>query len=265
MAASAQATETDTGTGTETEAGAETGTPGSTEMGASDTGVTDTGASDQDSTDSETGAEEAAEGEEAADTGAETAAETATDTAADADTGSAPKVVEMTMGDADAPVTVVEYASFTCPHCAHFHQDVLPQIKANYIDSGDVRFVFREVYFDRFGLWAGMVARCGGEERYFGIADVIFERQREWTRGQPAEIAANLRRIGKTAGMDEATLDACLQDAEMAEALVARFEETSQEDGIDATPSFIINGEKFSNMGYDAFAETLDEQIEAAQ
>ncbi|MDH3263488.1 MAG: DsbA family protein, partial [Paracoccaceae bacterium] len=82
------------------------------------------------------------------------------------------RVMEMTLGSPDAKVEVVEYASFTCPHCRNFHQNVFGQIKANYIDIGKIRFVYREVYFDRFGLWAGMVARCGGGQRYFGIAEL---------------------------------------------------------------------------------------------
>ena len=78
-------------------------------------------------------------------------------------------IVEMVQGEADAPVEIIEYASYTCPHCASFHANQYPQLKANYIDTGKVRFVYREVYFDRFGLWASMLARCGGEMRFFGI------------------------------------------------------------------------------------------------
>ena len=74
-------------------------------------------------------------------------------------------VVEMALGAEDAPVTVIEYASFTCPHCRNFHQNTFKQVKENYVDTGKVRFIYREVYFDRFGLWAGMVARCGGPEK----------------------------------------------------------------------------------------------------
>ncbi|RDC69904.1 DsbA family protein [Rhodovulum sp. 12E13] len=170
-------------------------------------------------------------------------------------------IAEMALGPRDAAVTVIEYASFTCPHCATFHEEVFPRLKENYVDTGQVRFVHREVYFDRPGLWAGMVARCGGEERYFGIADLIYERQREWTRGEPTEVVDKLRRIGKTAGLTDEQLDTCLSDGQKAQTLVAWYQQNAEADGINATPSFIIDGEKFSNMPYADFAEILDEKL----
>jgi protein-disulfide isomerase len=125
-----------------------------------------------------------------------------------------------------------------------------------------VRFVHREVYFDRYGLWAGMVARCGGEERYFGIADLIYERQRDWTRGEPTEVVDKLRRIGKTAGLTDEQLDACLSDGQKAQTLVAWYQQNAEADRIEATPSFVIDGEKFSNMSYADFAEILDDKLD---
>ncbi|RMH43901.1 MAG: DsbA family protein [Alphaproteobacteria bacterium] len=172
-------------------------------------------------------------------------------------------VVDMALGAADAPVTVVEYASFTCPHCRRFHEEVFPQIRKNYIDTGKVRFILREVYFDRYGLWAAMVARCDGGMRYFGMVDLIFDKQREWTQGEPAEVAANLRKLGRLAGLSDEKLDACLQDGETAKALVAAYQTNAQRDGIEGTPTFIINGEKYSNMGYEDFARVLDEKLGA--
>ena len=82
-------------------------------------------------------------------------------------------IMEMTQGNPDAPVTVIEYASFTCPHCASFHKEQFKQLKADYIDTGKIHFIYRDVFFDRFGLWASMIARCGGQDRFFGIADMI--------------------------------------------------------------------------------------------
>ncbi|MCR9089276.1 MAG: DsbA family protein [Rhodobacteraceae bacterium] len=180
---------------------------------------------------------------------------------AEQDTGST-EIVEMTLGDPDAPITVVEYASFTCPHCATFHKTVFKELKENFIDTGKVQFVHREVYFDRFGLWAGMVARCGGPERYFGITDMVYSTQSEWTSGgDPATVVGNLRRIGKTAGLSDAELDACLADGEKAEALVAWYQENADADGVQGTPTFIIDGVQHSNMSYDDFAEILDEKL----
>ncbi len=177
---------------------------------------------------------------------------------ADAEDVAAPEVIEMVLGAEDAPITVIEYVSFTCPHCATFHENVYPQLVENYVDAGHVRFVLREVYFDRYGLWAGMVARCGGPLRYFGISEMIMEEQREWVQGEPAEVADNLRRLGLRAGLSDEALDACLTDNDMAQAMVTLSTDQATADEITGTPSFVINGELFSNMGYGAFAELLD-------
>lgn len=90
-------------------------------------------------------------------------------------------IVDMVEGNPDSPVEIIEYASFTCPHCAAFHAGPYKQLKADYIDTGKIRFVYREVYFDRFGLWASLVARCGGQEKFFGMTDLIYAGQAQWT------------------------------------------------------------------------------------
>jgi protein-disulfide isomerase len=183
----------------------------------------------------------------------------ATAQSADADTS---MVVEMSLGNPDADVTVIEYASFTCPHCRTFHETAFKDLRTNYIDTGKIHFIYREVYFDRYGLWAAMIARCGGPERYFGIAELIYTQQAEWTAGNdPAVIAENLRKIGRTAGLSNEELDACLQDAAMAEAMVAVYQKNAEADGITSTPSFLVNGEKYSNMSYADFAAILDKEL----
>jgi len=184
--------------------------------------------------------------------------------AAAADTGELPEVLEMSLGDPDAPVQMIEYASFTCPHCRTFHENSLPRLKADYIETGQVHFISREVYFDRFGLWAGLVARCAGPERYFGIVDMIYAQQSEWTRGAPAEVAGNLRRIGLTAGLTNEMLDQCMTDAAMAQAMVETYEGFREEHDISGTPSFVIDGEMYSNMSYEDLSAILDERIAAA-
>ena len=171
-------------------------------------------------------------------------------------------VKEMALGAEDAPVTMIEYASYTCPHCASFHENVFGQLKADYIDTGKVRFVFREVYFDQFGLLASLIARCGGEERYFGISDLIFERQREWLdSNDPAQITENLRAIGRSAGLSNEQLDSCINDREHATAMIALYQQNATADDITGTPSFVINGQKYANMNYDDLREVLDEKI----
>lgn len=166
--------------------------------------------------------------------------------------------LDMPVGAADAPITVIEYSSFTCPHCKNFHLEVLPQIKANYIDTGKVRFAFREAYFDRYGLIASMIARCGGPLRYHAMVDLIFEKQPEWVRGNPDEVVASLRKIGKVGGLGDAALDTCLSDTQTGDALLAWYRANIETHAIEATPSFVINGVKYSNMSYDAFAEVFD-------
>ncbi len=175
-----------------------------------------------------------------------------------------PVIEDVTLGAADAPVTLIEYASFTCPHCARFHADVLPAIKADYVDTGRVRYVYREVYFDRPGLWASMVARCGGGERYFAIADMLYARQSEWTRGEPGAVAANLQRIGLAAGLPAEALEACLSDGATAQALVANYEANAKADDVRSTPSFVLAGEKLSNLPLPEMRARLDAALDAA-
>lgn len=178
--------------------------------------------------------------------------------ASEVDTAS---ILEMTQGDEAAPVTIIEYASFTCPHCANFHAGPYRKLKADYIDTGKVRFIYREVYFDRYGLWASMLARCE-PSRFFGISDLIYKGQSEWVKaGGPAEIVEELRKIGRLAGMTGERIDACLQDADKAQTLVAWYQNNAEADGIDSTPSFIINGRKVDNQAWDSFRAIIDGEI----
>ncbi|MEO1704054.1 MAG: DsbA family protein [Pseudomonadota bacterium] len=170
-------------------------------------------------------------------------------------------IEDMVLGEADAPITIIEYASYTCPHCRTFHEGPFKDLKAEYIDTGKVQFIYREVFFDRFGLWASMVARCGGEARFFGLTDLIYEQQSTWTQGAPADIAANLRRIGLTAGLSEDEIDACFSDAEKAQNLVSWYEANAAEDGVRSTPTFIIDGVRYSNMSMDEFRNILDGKL----
>ncbi|SEV90512.1 Thioredoxin [Aliiroseovarius sediminilitoris] len=171
---------------------------------------------------------------------------------------------DMVMGDENAPLTVIEYASFTCPHCANFHENVFKDLKKNYIDTGKIKFVYREVYFDRFGLWAAMIARCGGESRYFGMTDLLYSGQKEWIGdGDPGNILDNLRKIGRTAGMNDEQMDACLQDEAMVQSMVAAYQKNAAADEINSTPSFVIDGETYPNMSYDDFAKLIDEKLES--
>ena len=127
------------------------------------------------------------------------------------------------------------------------------------VDTGKVRFVIRDVYFDRFGLWAAMVARCEGREKFFGMSDLIYTNQKEWTKGESnIDVVQNLMKLGRLAGMSDDTMNACLQDQAKAAALVAEFQRNAEADGINSTPSFIINGEAYPNSSYEDFKVAID-------
>jgi protein-disulfide isomerase len=168
---------------------------------------------------------------------------------------------EMILGDVNAPVTIVEYASFTCPHCKDFHLQSFLKLKKEYINTGKVKFIFREVYFDKYGLWAGMVARCGGSKSYFGLVDMIFEKQSEWVTWEVAEVVDKLKRIGKISGLTNEDLDVCLQDTANARALVEEYRVNSVEDNIQSTPSFVINGKLHSNMDYNDLVDIINKEL----
>lgn len=189
----------------------------------------------------------------------------------------AARVPDMVLGQADAPVRIVEYASFTCPHCANFHEEVFARLKANYIDTGKVHFTYREVYFDRYGLLAAMIARDGGPEKYFAISDVIYTTQRDWLASQDDKtIIDNLRKIGLKAGLDKDKVDgtitefetcvtdlkACMATDNIAGAMVATYQANATRDEIKGTPTFLINGETYSGeMSYADFSKILDEKL----
>lgn len=177
--------------------------------------------------------------------------------------GALPDVMEMVKGNPDAPIEVVEYASYTCPHCASFHANQFKLLEQNYIDTDKVKFVYREVYFDRPGLWASMIARSTNDPKFFfAFSDVLYQRQSEWlASGDPAQIIQELRTLAKTSGLDDATLDAVLSDGAKAEALFTWYQENAERDSINSTPSFLIDGAKHGNMAYDEFADILDGKL----
>ena len=168
----------------------------------------------------------------------------------------------MILGDTDAPVTIVEYASFTCPHCATFHLEVLPRIKKNYLDKGLVQLEYREVYFDGPGLWAGLLARCKGDDKYFPMIDLLFKKQEDWTKGNLNNIKEGLLSMGRQAGLTNDESLACMQDDNLAEQLVVSFQENAKRDNIKSTPSFLINGELVKNLPYEEFEDLIEKYLD---
>lgn len=169
-------------------------------------------------------------------------------------------VGDMALGDANAPVTVIEYASLTCPHCATFHNETWPAIREKYVDTGKVRFIFRDVYFDQYGLWASMIARCSGEGPFFGYLTQLFGKQKEWARSD--DIVGELQRIGRLGGLPAERMQACLSDEAFLNRLVADYQANATADGVNSTPTFIINGEKATGaMSVAAFSALIDKHL----
>ena len=171
------------------------------------------------------------------------------------------KTESMFIGDKEAPVLIIEYASFTCPHCATFHTEVLPKLKADYINSGKVLLEYREVYFDGPGLWASLLARCQGNQKYFPMIDLIFRKQKDWARGNRDEIINGLLSVGRQSGLTDEKSRMCMEDSTLAKELIETFKKNTTADGISSTPSFVINGELIQNMSYDELKKVIDGKL----
>ena len=151
---------------------------------------------------------------------------------------------DMTLGNPNAKVTVIEYASASCPHCAHFNNEVFPAFKAKYIDTGRVHYVFREFLTAPAEVAAAsfLIARCAGRDKYFSVLDTVFRGQAQMY--QSGDIKGALLHAAEGAGMTEAQVDACLTNEAAGDALSARVRRYAKENGIDSTPTFVINGKK---------------------
>jgi protein-disulfide isomerase len=166
---------------------------------------------------------------------------------------------EMVLGSANAPVTVIEYASMTCGHCANFAVKTFPELKSKYIDTGKVRFIFREFPLDPLAAAGFMLARCaGGTDKYFAIVDTLFHQQKDWVVQQPL---APLKAIAKQAGFTEQSFETCLADQKLLENLEKVRQRASDVLKVNSTPTFFINGKV--HRGDIPLAE-LEKQIQAA-
>jgi protein-disulfide isomerase len=152
---------------------------------------------------------------------------------------------DMSLGDPKAKVSVVEYASASCPHCARFATDVFPTFKAKYVDTGKVRFTLKEYLTEPQALAAAgfLLARCAGKDRYFEVLDAFFKGQDEMV--QTGDVRGVLARMAKSpGGLNEAQLDACMRDTAAEKALAARADRHMPVDKIASTPTFVINGRR---------------------
>jgi len=182
--------------------------------------------------------------------------------AAEATTGWDPEIgdFDKVMGSPDAPVTIIEYASFTCSHCADFHTDTLPQLKERFIEPGTVRLVFRDFPLDGVALRAGMLARCAGDETYFDFIDAVFASQRQWLTAE--DPVAELVGMSRMMGMSPDAIEACLQDEALADRILALRVAANERYGIEATPTFVVNGEVVSgNLPPDSFVALIERHV----
>jgi protein-disulfide isomerase len=148
------------------------------------------------------------------------------------------------LGNPDAPITIVEYASLTCPHCAHFANDVLPEIKKEWIDTGKVKLVLRDFPLDEPALRAAMIARCAPPERYYAFADTFFSAQEKWVRS--GDYREALARLAKLGGMGQAEFDTCMKNTELENKIVEGRLRATQELEVSSTPTFFVNGSKLA-------------------
>lgn len=169
------------------------------------------------------------------------------------------KLKEMIYGKEDAPVTIVEYASLTCPHCADFTLNTFPKIKEKYIDTGKVRLIFREFPFDPRATAAFMLARCAPEDRYFPMINVFFQQLQQWAMAQDGEAA--LLQIAKLAGFTQESFQACLTNQELLDDINGVRERGSSY-GVNATPTFFINGQKYAgSLSVDDMSAIIDKLL----
>jgi protein-disulfide isomerase len=168
--------------------------------------------------------------------------------------------IDQVLGKPDAPITVIEYASTTCPHCAHFHKTTLPKFKAEWVDTGKAKLIYRDFPTGPRGLSVGasMIAQCAGSERYFGLLGLIMDQQEKWMGSQNP--LADLKKLAKLAGMDEAKVDDCLKRQDLASAITKRAQDANEKLGVDSTPTLIIGGKLIPGaISYEEMDKALKE------
>ncbi|MEN9894908.1 MAG: hypothetical protein RIR97_760 [Pseudomonadota bacterium] len=179
----------------------------------------------------------------------------------DMEKAKAPGVLpEMTMGDPKAPVTIIEYMSMTCPHCARFNNDTFPTIKTKYIDTGKVYWILREFPLDPAAVAAIMLARCAPNNGYFPMVDVLFKQQVAWATSN--DVRGALLQISKLAGFTQASFEACLTDQKLLDDVQATKQKGDKEFGVASTPTFLVNGGRYAGeMSVDIMSALIDSML----
>lgn len=163
--------------------------------------------------------------------------------------------LDRVMGKADAPITIIEYASLTCPHCAEFAEKTLPKLKSDWIDTGKAKLIYRDFPLDGRALAAAMVSQCSGD-RYFSFLDVFYSSQKIW--GTAPDAISALKNVGKLGGLSEKQVDDCLNNRELMQQIQDRKKDGADRYNLEATPSFVIKGKVYSgDIAYDDFVKLL--------
>lgn len=147
------------------------------------------------------------------------------------------------LGDPKAPISIVEYASLTCPHCAEFHNNALQDIKTNYIDTGKAHLIFRDFPLDRWAFQASVLAHSAGKEKFFTVLEILFKKQAEWTNG--SDLTAEIIKIGNMVGISKAKFEASLADEALGESILTDRMVGANEYKVASTPTLFINGERY--------------------
>jgi len=157
----------------------------------------------------------------------------------------ADETADHVLGKADAPITIIEYASLTCPHCAEFNKEILPELKTKYVETGKAKLIYRDFPLDQWALRASLLARCAPADKYFGFVDVLFQNQVTWATAK--DPMAALERIGKLGGVSSEQFNACMKDGALQDAVIAQRLQGQKEFDVEGTPTIIVNGKKIEN------------------
>ena len=170
------------------------------------------------------------------------------------------KKSENFLGDNNAKITIIEYASMTCDHCANFHKNIFPEIYEKYIQTGKVKFIFRDFPLDKQALFAAILANCAPKEKYFDFVKLIFNTTQKWISVED-EFLKKLKNIGKMGGMSNDQIESCFRDENIVYLAINSRSNGEKKFNITSTPSFIINGKKYSSMTFEQFEKVLDNLI----
>ena len=164
---------------------------------------------------------------------------------------------DMALGDPDAPVTLIEFFSLTCPHCEWFHKNIYNRLKSDYVDTGKLRFVARDFPLNAPALQAAVLARCAGGERYFTFVDVLFQTFDDWASSR--DYTEKLAQLGELGGVSRDRFEACLADKDLENSIFRSIASAQAEHDVSGTPTLVVNGDKYEGkMSFEALARHID-------